>query len=386
MEIYDNIHGIIEIPQYIKNIIDTKEFQRLRKIKQLGLVYNVFISASHNRFEHSIGVYYLTNKYIEILQKFNKNIIITEQEHKLICIAALIHDIGHGPFSHLFDELTTSCHEYRSIKIFQYMNCKYNFNFTDDDIQFIGDIINPERINLLTKHKKFLYQIVSNNNGIDVDRMDYILRDIKMTGLNYGIEIEQIMKNSLIIQNENKQLEIIFKDKAYLQIQNFFWVRYTLYKNICNHITVRSLEAMIKDILILINPIFKITETIQKEDWENFILINDSIIDTAYFICQKDKTNLENQKIINLIDRINNRNLYRFKEEITSNKEIIEEKYSKLNNTDILYDFSSIKYLSKEKPRFENKILNLNNIYNENNTVDNKHNHIEFILKIFDKI
>ena len=71
MEIYDNLHGIIEIPDFIKTIIDTKEFQRLRKIKQLGLVYHVFVSASHNRFEHSIGVFHLAKQYIEYLKKYN---------------------------------------------------------------------------------------------------------------------------------------------------------------------------------------------------------------------------------------------------------------------------------------------------------------------------
>ena len=139
MQIFDNIHGSIIIDDYAQKIIDTIEFQRLRNIKQLGYCYYVFPGSSHNRFEHSIGVYYLAREYINILNKGN----FSDNDRKLICTSALIHDIGHGPFSHLFDELTNSNHEYRSIEIFKYMNQKYNLNYNDSDIEIIKNIINP---------------------------------------------------------------------------------------------------------------------------------------------------------------------------------------------------------------------------------------------------
>ena len=382
MEIYDNIHGIIDIPDFIKIIIDTKEFQRLRKIKQLGLVYHVFISASHNRFEHSIGVYYLAKRYIEYLEK-NNNIKFTDKQKKLIQVGALIHDIGHGPFSHLFDDLTESCHELRSIEIFIYMNKKYNFNYSEDDMKILKNIIYPTEETYQNEENKYLFQIVSSDNGIDVDRMDYILRDIKMTGLNYGVEIYQIMKDSLIVKNNKNQNHIIFKDKSYIQIHNFFWVRYILYKNICNHVTVRSIEAMIKDILKYIDDILNITDCIKKKNWEYFNTINDSIIDIAYMMCQSDKKIINRDTIITLIDRINSRILYKFKEEIITDSSIIPNCiYNSDKTNKYLFDMSKIKYLSSEKPMFENKIFDLNKMYFNN---DNNLN-IEYIFKIFEKI
>ena len=168
-----------------------KNFKELRDIKQLGCIYQVFTGASHNRFEHSIGVYYLAKKYMNILNlKSDKDNdkYFTDEEYFLISIAALIHDLGHGPFSHVFDDyINFSIHEDRSVKIFRHINKKYNLKYNEDDIQFISDCIYPKKLDYKKyTHKKFCFQIVSNFNGIDVDRFDYIMRDCKMTGLNYG--------------------------------------------------------------------------------------------------------------------------------------------------------------------------------------------------------
>ena len=192
MEIYDPIHGDIIIDPLAKRIIDTEEFQRLRYIKQLGCCYHVFPGACHNRFEHSLGVYHLAKEYIKILNTDNQ---FTEKDELCISVGALIHDLGHGPYSHLFDDLVSEDknHEYRSIKLFELMNDKYSLEFSEEDIKYIHDIIYPKNI---TSEKKYLYQIVSNVNGVDVDRFDYLIRDIKMIGLNYGIEYQRIMKHS----------------------------------------------------------------------------------------------------------------------------------------------------------------------------------------------
>ena len=155
MEVYDPVHGLIRICPLAKKVIDTEEFQRLRTIKQLGCCYYVFPGASHNRFEHSIGVYHLSKQYMNIL---NRNEEFTERDITCISIAGLVHDIGHGPFSHLFDEIIPEHknHEYRSGQLIILMNRKYNLGFTDEELNFMISVIYPKNIQ---DPKQYLYQI-----------------------------------------------------------------------------------------------------------------------------------------------------------------------------------------------------------------------------------
>ena len=275
MEIYDFIHGNIIIDDLAKRIINTEEFQRLRSIKQLGCCNYVFPSAVHTRFEHSLGVYHLAKKYIKILNTEGQ---FTEDDIRCITIGALIHDIGHGPYSHLFDEIidVDKNHEYRSIELLNYMNKKYGLELPENDINTIKEIIYPKNIESIKK-RKYIYQIVSNNNGIDVDRFDYIMRDIKMTGLNYGIEYERIMNHSQIVDGE-----IVYSEKVKTSIDEFFRIRFIMYKEVYNHHTVRAIEYMMKDFIKGMDKIMCIKNMVESEDWEGFIRLNDSIIDSIY--------------------------------------------------------------------------------------------------------
>ena len=138
--IYDPVHGFIDISEF-SDVIDTPEFQRLRNIKQMGACNFVFPSALGTRFEHSIGVYYLTKRILDAvcrntpsLKEYSKSVIM-KYKFSLIRLGALIHDIGHGPFSHLWDELCKKNrnpeeHEYRGIEIFRFMNDKYRLGYT----------------------------------------------------------------------------------------------------------------------------------------------------------------------------------------------------------------------------------------------------------------
>lgn len=340
MEIFDPIHGSIEVCEDAKNIIDTVEFQRLRNIKQLGYCYYVFPGASHNRFEHSVGVYHLSKKYMSILNKdhiwFNKNDI------KLISIAALIHDMGHGPFSHLFDDLTNSQHELRSIEIFKYINVKYTLNYSEDDIKFITDVLIPID-DLIENRHKYLYQIVSNKNGMDVDRMDYIMRDIYMIGLNYGIEYERIMKGSVIRDNN-----IVFYEKVRTPVEDFYRVRYNLYKDVYNHSAVRAIEYMIKEILSLCDTEFKLKEIINNKDWNEFMKINDSIINYISFINSNNDNIIKAKQIIN---NIHSRKLYKLLGEIQTH---IKIKIDPIYESNYIIDYCNISYYNSNKPYFIN--------------------------------
>ena len=336
IEIFDPIHGPIEICDKAKEIIDTPEFQRLRNIKQLGCCYYVFSGACHNRFEHSLGVYHLTKKYIDILGRDN----FTDKEIELISISGLIHDIGHGPFSHLFDEVIDSHHEYRSIELLKYMNQKYVLNYSEEEIHMIQTMIDPKDI----KDKKYLYQIVSNKNGIDVDRIDYIMRDTKMIGLNYGIEWLRIMKGSKISNNE-----IIYSDKVRTPINDFFRTRYILYNDIYHHHAVRSIEHMMKEILEEIDKTFGIKKAIEECDWCRFSLFTDVLIDSLPLL------NIRNTSL----ERIKKREIYKLKEEVifTSIKEMedwvdgwrMEEK----KDCNQIIDMAIIKYYENELPKYD---------------------------------
>lgn len=344
-EIFDSLHGYIPVDTWILKIIDTTEFQRLRKIKQLGLVYNVFASACHNRYEHSLGVYYLACRYIQYLELNSDTELFSDTDKRNIKTAALIHDIGHGPYSHLWDETFNGNHEARSKQIFRYMNDKYMLQYSEKDIDYINHMIKSEKSfsqKYPNETRNYLFQIVSNPNGIDVDRMDYIMRDVKMTGLSYGIESYEIMKQSIVRKNN-----IIFRNKCQLIIDNFFQVRYILYKTIYNHPTVRSIELMVGEILKEI----KKSEQYDLDNLRIFLLMNDSIIDT--FII-----NNPNSKVEQIMNNINTRNIYKIKEQkiIYSNEieyNTIEKTLENYDSRDII-DKNIIQYNAEKKPLFEN--------------------------------
>nr|XP_029131863.1 deoxynucleoside triphosphate triphosphohydrolase SAMHD1-like isoform X4 [Labrus bergylta] len=202
----DPIHGSIELHPLLIKIIDTPQFQRLRFIKQLGGVYFVYPGASHNRFEHSIGVGYLAGKLAEALRSRQPELNITDRDVLCVQIAGLCHDLGHGPFSHLYDGLFLPKaleekgeskkwkHENGSCDMLDHLLKENNLEPVmekyglkpEKDITFIKEMIaGPLQESKSKKwpykerpeEKSFLYEIVSNKkNGVDVDKFDYLAR------------------------------------------------------------------------------------------------------------------------------------------------------------------------------------------------------------------
>jgi len=380
MKIFDHIHGFINICNMGKRIIDTKEFQRLRNIKQLGCVYYVFLSASHNRFEHSLGVYHLTKLYMDNLNK--QELTFSKKEYELISISALIHDLGHGPFSHLFDAyVSRTNHEYRSIEIFKMMNQKYDFGYSKDDIEFMYRVIYPDEIN---DTKRYLYQIVSNKNGIDTDRMDYMLRDLKMTGIEnrYNIDYNSmlcIMNNSIVHDNFGCY-DIFYKEDIKYLLEMFFQTRYNLYKKICNHKTVKSMEIMMGEILNLTENTFHINKSIQDNDWEKFCYFSDTIVHSLDFLSDKTKTIDQAYKLYN---RIKCREHYKLIEEHESHDPLINKQINlmKYNNPDnYIVNRSMIQFYSETYPQF----LDENGVEIYKDFFDNRNKNL-YLIKVFEK-
>lgn len=283
-----NIHDSIRVSPMALKIIDTPEFQRLREIKQLGLCYHVYPTATHSRFEHSLGVYHLTGKILEKIQhqypykKYNipelnqPKTKLTYKISECIKIAALCHDIGHGPFSHIFDNTIlknivheNKNHEVRSCLIVELL-CKRELSneLTDNHINFIKTIIHPT-----SQNKGAIYQIVANNlNGIDADKFDYLARDALKLGLKTGFNANRLINEFIIDKNNN----IAYPKHCATDIYELFYSRYIMHKKAYCHKTVVLIDIMFRDLISKIDSIFKISDSIT--DMKRFCKLTDASI------------------------------------------------------------------------------------------------------------
>ena len=306
--IYDNIHGFIEFNSLEKKFLDNKWVKRLKRIKQLGLLDHVWPCASHSRFEHSLGVSHLAEKYINYLKLNSKNYKINDADKLNIKLAGLFHDLGHGPFSHVFDNIVLKkccninnkniIHEIRSRNIVEYIFKDINLpsNYSSAYmIDSIKEMIEPVSI----KSKSVKYNIVNNTiNSIDVDKFDYLLRDPKHIGLDYSFNYNRIFLKSKIIDDE-----IVYDDSISNDILDLYLTRYKFHKEIYNHKTAKIIETMLADSLIIYDKFEAFNSLINSEE---FINLDDSIYSKILHSKNKDL-----QKCKDIIDRIENRNLYK---------------------------------------------------------------------------
>lgn len=282
-----NIHNAIRISPLALKIIDTPEFQRMRNIKQLGMCYLIYPAAVHTRFEHSIGVYHLAGKMLEKIQQQYPNREydipelggkqkLTSKISECIKIAGLCHDLGHGPFSHVFDDsiLKNSTHpnrhhEVRSCLILEIL-CRRELNneLDENHIAFIKSIISPS-----SNHTGALYQIVANNlNGIDVDKFDYLARDNNNLGMNVNFNMSRLISEFIIDKNGN----IAYPKHCTIDVYEMFHSRYMMHKKVYSHKTVKLLELMMHDLIIKVDHIFGISKSI--ENMDNFCKLTDNTI------------------------------------------------------------------------------------------------------------
>ncbi|MEI6021390.1 MAG: HD domain-containing protein [Bacteroidota bacterium] len=231
--INDPIYGFVTIPgELIYDLINHPYFQRLRRIKQLGLTNLVYPGALHTRFHHAIGAMHLMQEAIQTLKQ--KNVDITAEEEEAALIAILLHDIGHGPFSHALEHSLVNgiSHETISSLIMSSLN-----------EAFTGKL--SLAIQIFNNHhkKKFLHQLVSSQ--LDMDRLDYLKRDSFFTGVSEGvISSDRIIKMLAVVKNE-----LVVEHKAIYSIEKFLIARRLMYWQVYLHKTVLSAENLLVNIL-----------------------------------------------------------------------------------------------------------------------------------------
>ncbi len=234
----DPVHRYIHVrDRVIWDLIGTKEFQRLRRIKQLGTTYLTFHGAEHSRFNHSLGVY-------EIVRRISDDVFLgrpewDEEDRILTLCAALLHDLGHGPFSHSFEKVFDLDHEHytRAIILGDTEVHHVLTRVSADFPQKVADVIAK------TSKNKLVVSLISSQ--IDADRMDYLQRDAYFTGVSYGhFDMERILR---VMRPREDQ--VVIKQSGMHAVEDYIMSRYQMYWQVYFHPVTRSAEVILTKIL-----------------------------------------------------------------------------------------------------------------------------------------
>lgn len=304
----DPIHSFVRVTDMlIWQLIETPEFQRLRRIKQLGGTHIVYPTAEHSRFSHSLGVYFIARRMIDVLNK--QGIKFNETDRMLIVCAALLHDLGHGPFSHSFESVLGIDHEDFTRRILledtgiNRLLEKYEAGFA----QKVSDVI----------EKKYPNQLIVSliSSEIDADRLDYLLRDSYFTGTPYGeIDLERILRTMRV---ENGK--IAFKHSGMHAIEDYLFSRYQMYWQVYLHDCSLSFNFLIQSLLSRVRNLllsgyeFKCDMRLFKEMFvseeiniDAYLRFDDGVITTfaGFFLEEEDAT------LRDLANKLLNRGLF----------------------------------------------------------------------------
>ena len=329
----DPVHGFIEVHPLLVEIIHTPQFERLKDIKQLGVCYWVFPGASHNRFEHCLGTAHLCGKLINTLRDLHQNEIeITEKESLCVKVAGLCHDLGHGPFSHFFDDFyirraKPGCkwkHEQASCDLFELLidsnpsvaRKLKEYDLGREEIDFIKELIQGkhpqkdtvERICPITgKPKWFLFEIVSNKRtGIDCDKFDYFARDCANVGVTSNFDYRRYFQNVRILPIDH-QLQICVREKEVFNLYELFHTRWSLHHRVYQHKTQAPIQDLLLEAFLKVDKTLRISEAIT--DMKRFTVLTDSVMYDILRNESKEPNIIEAQE---LLQRIQRRELYKF--------------------------------------------------------------------------
>ena len=313
----DPVHSYIHIHyEVIWNCLDSKEFQRLRRIRQLGGDFQVYPTAEHSRFSHSLGVYEIVRRMVTEVKTLCAE--LTEYEKVCVMLAGLLHDVGHGPFSHAFEHVTNHSHEEYTAKII----------LGDTELNPILRAVSkkmPEDIVSIIQHtheNDILNQIVSGQ--LDADRMDYLLRDSYFTATSYGqFDLERILRTMRVRKTSEGRKVIVVKHTGIHSVEDYIMARYQMYWQVYYHPVARSYEAVFIQLFNRLKDIFKdnkdyfedmkvlipFLEKAEVSEEEYFRLDENSLLYCCALIQDKDDViaadlakRLQNRKLFEYVD------------------------------------------------------------------------------------
>jgi hypothetical protein len=310
----DPVYGFINInSDLLFDLIEHPWFQRLRRIRQLGLTNLVYPGATHTRLQHAMGAVYLMDQAINIIR--SKGQAITDEEAEAVIIAILLHDIGHGPFSHAleFSLIEHNTHENLSELLMGELNK-----------QFVNKLSLAIEIFKNRYHKKFLYQLVSGQ--LDMDRLDYLRRDSFFTGVTEGVVGSDRIIKMLNVADDN----LVVEAKGIYSIEKFLIARRLMYWQVYLHKTVLSAESLLVNILkrakklslegqeLFATPalnfflsrkfqksdLFPSKEKMRRQILENFVLLDDTDIVASIKVWQNHEDKVLSILSRNMTDRV----------------------------------------------------------------------------------
>jgi HD superfamily phosphohydrolase len=249
-EIADPIHKYIRFTELEKKIIDSKVFQRLRRIKQLAGAHLVYPAAQHSRFEHSLGTMHLAGLAGEHLFSIG---VLDKESIQELRVAALLHDIGHGPFSHLFEEALKATSNKNHESIGEEIICKTELSDILSGFGYSPSVISE--ISFGNSKVKFKNEIIS--GSLSSDLMDYLPRDGFFTGVEYGkVDHNRIINSFRVTNNGSLALDI----SSFYSFESMIISRYEMFRAVYFHKTVRSAEVMLLHSLLLSSEILNLSK------------------------------------------------------------------------------------------------------------------------------
>ena len=304
----DPLYGYIEVDyDLISKLIDSKEVQRLRRIRQLSGVSMVFQTAEHSRFTHALGAYHMANL---VLRNVDGIECLNEYEQVVFLCAALLHDIGHGPYSHAFENVLLTSHEEMTVKII--LNKQTNVNNILSEYNGLAEDI----AGVISHEGK--YPLIESfvSSQLDVDRMDYLSRDAYFTGATYGtIDMHRLLRSMKVVDNK-----VLCRASGVHSIESYLMSRYHMYFQVYYHPVARSYELLLESIyerikdLVLQNV--HIDATIDSflnvirnhNDIESYIELDDAYVNG--FVKQMTKSN---DPVLNMLANcFNDRHLFEY--------------------------------------------------------------------------